>query len=335
MLKVSIAIPTLKAGPMLRSCLRALDAQQFRDFEVVIINNGRERINREDYPVSFPLRVIAPGSNIGFGPAVNLAVRSASAPFVATLNDDTEPDPAWLQALVRAMEQDAAVGMCASKIRLVEGDRLDSAGMLIYFDGSSKQRGQGEPCDAYPVSGEVLFPSACAALYRRAMLDGIGLFDEDYFLYCEDTDLGLRGRWAGWHCEYVANATVAHHYSHTAGAVSPLKALYVERNRLWVAIGNFPARALPMILVASCARYFWQLRSVRGRSGAAGKFIRAGNSLVDVAGILIRAHAETLMHLPVLIRKRAALRRTRRTSPHEFLKLMRRHSITARELAQL
>ena len=88
---------------------------------------------------------------------------------------------------------------------------------------------------------EVLLPSGSAALYRRAMLDEIGGFDDDFFLYCEDTDLGLRARWAGWKCLYVPGAVVEHHYSHSAGRASPLKAYYVERNRLFVLVKNFPA----------------------------------------------------------------------------------------------
>ena len=80
---------------------------------------------------------------------------------------------------------------------------LDSAGMLIAADGSSKQRGHGEPPANIRAASDALFPSGSAALYRRKMLDEIGLFDERFFLYCEDTDLGLRARWAGWECAYV------------------------------------------------------------------------------------------------------------------------------------
>jgi GT2 family glycosyltransferase len=332
---VTVAIPTLVAGPLLRACLAALNAQIFRDFEVVVIDNGNSGDRFEEGASGVSIRVISPGHNVGFGSAVNLAIQSSGARYVATLNDDTEPDAEWLLALVREMESDPRVGMCASRIRIFDGGRLDSAGMLICLDGSAKQRGQDAPPDTFAVSGGTLFPSACAALYRREMLNEIGLFDEDYFLYCEDTDLGLRGRWAGWRCQYVAEATVSHHYSRTAGAVSQLKARYVERNRLWVAIKNFPARALPMIPFVSLARYFWQLSAVRARKGAAGEFIRSGNSLFDVMRILARAHWETLLNLPALFRKRAAVSRTRKARASEFMELMYRHSITARDLAEL
>lgn len=315
--------------------MNALEQQRFRAFEVVLIDNGVAQLESVRFPVSFPVRVITPGANVGFGAAVNLAIQAGAAPFVATLNDDTVPDPGWLAALVQEMEQDAKVGMCASRIRTAAGGQLDSAGMLICLDGSSKQRGQGKPAQDFAVSEETLFPSACAALYRRRMLDEIGFFDEDYFLYCEDTDLGLRAVWGGWKCRYVAGATVSHHYSQTAGAVSPMKARYVERNRLWVAIKNFPARALPMMPFVALTRYLWQLRAVRNQQGAAGEFIRSGNSMWGIAGILWRAHWETLLLLPALLRKRAAIRRTRKATPAEFMNLVRRHAITARELARL
>ena len=210
---MTIAIPTLAGGPILNSCLEALNAQVFREFEVVIINNGIDVAMNCCQSLTFQHRVISPGSNLGFGAAINLAIREGSSAYVATLNDDTEPHPEWLSSLVREMEMDSRTGMCASRILMRASGEIDSAGMLICFDGSSKQRGHSLAPDSFRVADEVLFPSACAALYRREMLDEIGLFDEDYFLYCEDTDLGLRARWAGWKCRYVPAAIVVHHYS--------------------------------------------------------------------------------------------------------------------------
>src|SRR5207302_6137129 len=142
------------------------------------------------------------------------------------------------------MESRPDVGLCASQVRLLGREELDSAGMLICADGSSKQRGHGRATRQYSQREEVLAPSGSAALYRRAMLDEIGGFDEDFFLYCEDTDLGLRARWAGWKCLYAPQAIVDHAYSSTAGRASSLKAYYVERNRLFLTVKNFPAANL-------------------------------------------------------------------------------------------
>lgn len=333
---VTITIPTLRGDETLAACLRALRAQTYRDFEVVIVNNSARELSIDETLHQFPLRVISSAANVGFGAAMNVGIRAtehSGGSYVAALNDDTEPDAGWLAALVGEMECDAAVGMCASRIRLFNGEGLDSAGMAICFDGSSRQRGHREPSAGFAQSEDVLLPSACAALYRRAMLDDIGLFDEDFFLYCEDTDLGLRARWAGWRCRYVAGATVRHRYSYSAGAFSPLKARFVERNRLWVAIKNFPAAMLIGAPMVSLTRYLWQLGAVRREKGAASEFVRSGQSLASAGAILVHAHWDTLLHLPALLRKRAALRRRRRLRPIEFTRLMRRHRITAKELA--
>lgn len=331
---VAVAIPTLYGDDTLASCLDVLNGQTYADFQVVIVNNSGRALAVNEGMYSFPLRVISPGANVGFGAAVNLAVRATDACYIATLNDDAEPDARWLAALTEEMDSDARIGMCASHIRLAGGEQLDSAGMSICFDGSSRQRGHREPAARFSQSEDVLLPSACAALYRRGMLEDIGLFDEDFFLYCEDTDLGLRARWAGWRCRYVAGAGVRHRYSHSAGAFSPLKARFVERNRLWVAIKNFPASMLIAAPMVSLLRCLWQLAAVRNERGAAAEFIRSGQSLQAAGAILVRAHWDTLLHLPALLRKRAELRRKRRMCPAEFARLMRRHRIAAKDLAR-
>jgi len=326
-----IAIPTLSAGEHLNECLRSLENQTFRDFEVIVIDNGGNSFPAPE-GLSYPCRILEPGTNVGFGAAINLAARASGAPLVATLNDDTAPDPTWMEALVREMSSDARAGMCASRIRFSESGKLDSAGMLICLDGSSKQRGHGGTPETWSQAEDVLLPSACAALYRRQMLEDVGYFDEDFFLYCEDTDLGLRAQWAGWRCRYAPDATVRHHYSGTAGAFSILKARYVERNRMWVALKTFPPALLILAPAVSVWRYFWQAIGVGRGRGAASGFVGSGNSLTTAFSILLRAHVETLRALPLLLRKRRTMRQLRKIGSAEFIKLVFRHRITAREL---
>jgi len=239
-LLVSVVIPTLAAdSEALRTASHPSSGRHRRDFEVIVVDNSGEGLVRR--------RGLAPGArvienrvNAGFGGAVNQGWRASAAPSVATLNDDAVAHPAGSRRWPRRWSGIPRPAWCASQVRLFGEDCLDSAGMLVARDGSSRQRGHGKPPEDFPVAEEVLFPSASAALYRRAMLEELGGFDESFFLYCEDTDLGLRARWAGWKCRYVPEAVVEHHYSHTAGRASPLKAYYVERNRLWVLAKNFP-----------------------------------------------------------------------------------------------
>ena len=330
-----MVVPTLAADARLRECMTALEKQTQRDFEVIVVDNsGTAAVRRNGAPPP-GVRVVEEPQNVGFGAAINHAFRESRSRYVASLNDDAAPHPGWLAALVSAIEACPDAGMCASQVRLYGEDTLDSAGMLVCGDGSSKQRGHARPPGFFPVAEEVLFPSGSAALYRRTMLEQIGLFDEVFFLYCEDTDLGLRARWAGWRCLYVPEAIVEHHYSYSAGRASRLKAYYVERNRLFVAAKNFPARMLAAAPFVSLARYAWHLRwMLRGR-GAAARFRLEGASGWRMPWYVLRAHGALLLRAPTLWRQRREIRRTARVTPRIFRRLLGSYSISARRVAEL
>jgi GT2 family glycosyltransferase len=331
---VTVVVPTLSADSSLTECVSSLRRQTFRDFEVTIVDNSgkglaRARLGNQE------IAVIDMSHNLGFGAAVNAGWKRSRARLLATLNDDAVAHPGWLAALVAAIDADPAAGMCASQVRLFGEPQLDSAGMLIAADGSSKQRGHLLPASGFTASAEVLFPSASAALYRRAMLDQTGSFDDDFFLYCEDTDLGLRARWAGWKCIYVPEAIVEHRYSHSAGRASPLKAFYVERNRLFVLVKNFPAGMLAAAPFVTLARYCWHFIWMLEGRGAAARFRQEGNSAFHMLVLVFRAHYELLRHARSLWRKRRQIRRAARLTPREFRRLLQQHSIGARQVAEL
>ncbi len=332
---VSIAIPTLAADARLQECLEALARQTLPELDIVVVDNSGNGAVRRNRQLPPRVRVLEQPRNVGFGAAVNAVVRASCSPYIATLNDDALPHPDWLAVLVRALDQRPDAGMCASQVRLFGEETLDSAGMLVCRDGSSKQRGHSRPPRFFPVLEEVLFPSGSAALYRRVMLEDIGLFDEDFFLYCEDTDLGLRARWAGWRCLYTPEAVVEHHYSHSAGRASRLKAYYVERNRLFVLAKNFPSRMLAAAPFAAVARYFWHLRwMLRGR-GAAARFRLEGASAWRMPLYVFAAHAALCRRLPGLLRERRRIRARARVTPRIFRRLLHVHSISARRVAEL
>lgn len=328
-------MPTLAAGEVLEACLRALESQTVDDFEVVVIDNSGTGRAQAASP---RVRVIANPRNVGFGAAVNQAFRASTAPYLATLNDDAVASPQWLESLLADADRqpDAGrqrIGMWASEVRLAGTSELDSAGMVIAADGSSKQRG-GLPVPLADAN-ETLFPSGSAALYRRSMLEEIGLFDESFFLYCEDTDLGLRAQWAGWGCRYVPGAVVEHRYSHSAGRASPLKAYYVERNRLFTIVKNFPAGMLWAAPFASLARYFWHALALVSGKGKAGEYRGEGHSTALLPWLAIRANLAALFRLPGLLGARRRVRATRRITPREFRAVLKRHSITVRQVAAL
>ncbi len=324
-----MVVPTLAADESLDECLASLGRQTFRDFEVIVVDNSEQRPTKPRGCA----HVIANDRNVGFGAAVNQAFHQSQAPFLAVLNDDAIAHPRWLEALVSAIADRPAFGMCASQVRLEGADRLDSAGMLLCLDGSSKQRGHLESPAAYSRNEEALLPSGSAAFYRREMLDEIGVFDESFFLYCEDTDLGLRARWAGWECLYVPDAVVEHRYSHSAGKASALKAYYVERNRLFVIFKNFPLLDLALVPFYAISRYFWHLiYALRGR-GKAAEFQRAGGSVARLPWYVLRAHVELLARFPEVWRERRRMKQ--RLTSKQFRRLMRRFSISPRQVAAL
>lgn len=335
--RVTVVVPTLAADQALEDCLDSLERQSMRDFDVIVVDNGGGAPARVHARRN--VKLISNDRNLGFGAAINQGIHASESPFIATLNDDAVAQPEWLEALTRAIAERPEIGMCASRILLApEGGqsaapRLDSAGMLVSADGSSKQCGHLEAPENFARRKHVLLPSGCAALYRREMLDEIGLFDESFFLYCEDTDLGLRARWAAWECVYAPGAVVEHRYSHSAGAASPLKAYHVERNRLYLLVKNFPARMLWSAPFYSLVRYFWHLVYAGRGQGAAAEYrkgVKAGPSLPR---LVVRAHVDLLRNLPRLWRERKKIRR--RLTPKQFRKMLKQYSISPRKVAAL
>ena len=331
---VTVVVPTLEADETLAACLASLERQTFCDFETIVVDNSaRGAVRLSEQAIGSRVRVIVNDRNVGFGAAVNQAFRQSASKYIAVLNDDAAAHPAWLEALVAAIEPRPGAGMCACQVLDADSGNLDSAGMLLCLDGSSKQRGHLESPANFARAEEALLPSGSAALYRREMLDEIGIFDESFFLYCEDTDIGLRARWAGWECLYVPGAIVEHRYSHSSGKASALKAYYVERNRLFVIFKSFPLLDLLRVPFYATARYFWHfLYALRGR-GKAAEFRQAGGSLIRLPWYVVRGHLELLARFPEVWRQRRNIKR--RLSAKQFRRLIRRYSISPRQVAAL
>lgn len=330
---VSVVVPNWNGMAYLPECLSSLRKQTFERFEVIVVDNGSEDGSVEFIKEAHAwVRLIALSENRGFAAACNEGIRAASGKYIALLNNDTVVMPRWIEALRNAVERDGKVGMAASKILLdPETREIDSVGMLIYPDGLARQRGRGEiDRGQFDDSREILFPSGCAAMYRMEMLHEIGLFDEEFFAYCEDADLGLRGRRAGWEAVLAPDSIVWHRYSGTSGKYSSFKAMHVERNRIWVAVKNFPLSWLLMIPFAALLRYLFQLYGGITGSGSTARF-REAHSIKNIFFIVIEAHISALKKLPLMLKKRMAIKRV--VPEMEFVRLMKRFKISARELA--
>jgi GT2 family glycosyltransferase len=254
--------------------------------------------------------------------------------YVALLNNDTKVDPQWLHRLVHTAEKDNRTGMCASKImNYYQPGVFDNTGLIMYRDGIARGRGRLErDTGQYDAKEEVFFPSGCAGLYRKAMLDEIGLLDEDFFLYVEDVDIGLRGRLAGWRCVYVQDAVVYHKYSATTEPYSPLKAYLVERNRIWVVLKCFPPGMILVSPFYTLLRYVMQGYGALTGKGASGRLMKS-TSAARTLGILLKAYITALCGLGGILRKRRETMRLKRIENREFRAWFRRFGVGVKEVS--
>lgn len=214
---ISVIIINWNCGEDLPACLRALERQTQRDFEVIVIDNGSTdgsvEVARRDFPY---VKVIEAGANLGFAEGCNLGIDASTGEWVATLNPDTEPDPRWIEELRAAAKKgDARLGMIQSRIVFRHApERTNSTGVLIFRNGSFVDRSFDMPVREDEPDDEVFCASAGAALYRKSMLEEVrlptGYFDRTFFMYYEDVDLGWRCRLAGWSARYAPKAVVLH-----------------------------------------------------------------------------------------------------------------------------
>jgi GT2 family glycosyltransferase len=332
---VSIIIVNWNGLIHLQDCLDSLAFQTFRDFEVVLVDNGSDdgsvSFVKECYPWVF---VVPLPENIGFASGNNRGLEHSQGDYIVTLNNDTRAEPEWLKILVKVADSHPQAGMVGSRIcSFSEPDVIDSIGMGICRDGMSRGRFRNKRWSELHLQEveDILFPSACVALYRRAMLAETGFFDEDFFAYAEDSDLGLRGRLAGWEAVAATQAIVYHKYSQTGGKLSPFKVYLVERNHYWVAWKSFPLRHLMALPFYSFWRYFEQVRAVLAGGGTGGEF-RASGSRGELVKAVIKGIFDGIGGMGRMLHKRRQLIKTRRLSVREFSELLHRYRITFREL---
>lgn len=337
--KVSVVIVNWNRRALLEACLRSLCGGQGTTFETIVVDNGSEDGSAdfaEQFALTSPyaIQVIRNRENRGFCGANNQGIDAARGEFVALLNNDAEAGPMWLASLLEAFE-DPSVGMAASKVLVHEDPRIiDKVGHLIYLDGQNRGRGTGEvDRGQYENVEEVLWPDGCACMYRKSMLDEIGGFDEDFFAYADDAELGLRARIAGWRCLYMPKAVVRHHRGATLGRQNPARLTLIERNRVLLAAKLFPGSLLwrnGAYYLARLAAGAWAAALNRGEIS---RFSSPGSKLAAVLA-LVRGDWQALKLLPRMFAKRRQLRRIRRLSGAQIRQLLQRHRISLRELSQ-
>lgn len=270
----SVVIPNWNGLKFLKTCLDALCAQTYPNIEVIIADNastdGSQDFIRTYYP---EVILIDMGYNSGFTGACNAGMKHAKGDVIALLNNDTEVDRHWAEAVMDAFARYPNIGTVASKMLLFDKrDHIHTAGDYFTVDGRAGNRGVWEKDEGQYDHEELVF-SACggSSAYRRAMLDQIGLLDDDYFFSLEDVDLGWRAQLAGWQCLYTPRAIVYHHLSATGGGVTA--SFYDGRNSIFVLYKNYPKalwRKYRGAIIKQQWRKAWDaIRAWRGKASRA------------------------------------------------------------------
>ena len=301
-MSISVIIPNWNGAAHLPTCLNALRAQAFRDFEIIIVDNASVDDSRDllarDYA---EVQVIRLDRNRGFTGACNAGLRAGRGEFLILLNNDTEAAPDWLAEVKAAFDRHPATGIVASKMLLYDRrDTLHTAGDIFKTDGTPGNRGVWQADQGQFAEGPVFSANGGSAAYRRTMLDQVGYLDDDFFFSCEDVDLAWRAQLAGWQAIYAPRAVVYHKLAATGGGATA--SFYDGRNFIYLLVKDVPAciwrRHWPQIVRGQLKITLAALRAWRGEAARA----RLRGQLAGVLGI------------PKMLAKRRAIQATRKVS---------------------
>lgn len=311
---ISIVIVYWNSARYLPRCLECLELQTLRDFEIIIVDNGSTDEGtwglNQKYP-NLDLRLERCSSNLGFAAGNNLGARLARGKWLVLLNADAFPEPGWLEKLLAASQTyPEAVSFSSRQLQADGPDFLDGAGDAYHVSGFAWRRCLGYPAAQYGLEPAELFsPCAAAAMYLRQAFLEVGGFDEDFFSYYEDVDLGFRLQLKGYRCMYIPDAVVHHIGSATFGVRSDFAFYHSHRNLVWAFVQNMPPglfwRYLPVHIMANLIYVVYY--ALRGR----GK-------------VLWKAKWDALRGLPGALKKRRSIQENRRISNAELLQVMER-----------
>jgi GT2 family glycosyltransferase len=280
---ISVVIPNYNGAAYLETCLRSLTRQTHPQIDLVLVDNGSDDGSLETVRRMTPHATILPlRSNLGFAAAVNRGIKAAQGEWIAVLNNDTEVAADWLAECAGAIARHPDASFFACRILDYNSrERLYGAGDCFLRAGIGYRRGQEQP-DGTEYGSEVPIFAACgcAALYRKVTLAAGQGYDEQFFAYMEDVDLGLRLQASGARGYYVPSARIFHMGGATSGGeFSPLAVRLRTRNAILLLLKSVPGsilwRCLPMIMIAQA---FWL-----GRVLAHGRLL---SYLRGLAGII-------------------------------------------------
>ena len=304
---VTVIVVNYNSGRWLHDSLFALSLQEHKPTSVTVIDNNSTDQSLVGLREMFPdFDFVLLDKNIGFAAANNLAIAKCNTPLVALLNPDAFPEPGWLGALVRAANDYPESGSFGSMLLMNEKpDFLDGIEDIYHASGLSWRGGHGRKFIAADlVAREIFSPCAAAALYRTDAVRDVGYFDEDYFCYFEDMDLGIRLRLAGWTSRFVPEAKVLHVGGATnGGRHSKFSTYHGHRNLTWTFFKNMPGFLLWLLIP-------WHI------SMTVLSFIYL--SYKGQMSVFVRSKADAIMGLPSALRKRKKVQSKRKISASDF-----------------
>ena len=298
-IKTTIIIPNYNGLSFMEPCFESLKEQTVRDFKVLVVDNGStdgsvEWLKEHRVPSIFLKE------NTGFSGAVNTGIRAADTPYVLLLNNDTRVEPGFVAAMERARDQSPKIFSVSSRmIQMYHPELLDDAGDMYSILGWAYQRGVGRSVNLYQKSCRVFSACAGAAIYRRAVFDEIGLFDELHFAYLEDIDVGWRAKLYGYDNVYCPDAAVYHVGSGTSGSrYNSFKVRLAARNCIYLNYKNMPGWQIllnaPFLLAGIFVKYLFFVKNGFGGAYVSGlkEGIRTRKQCRRVPGLLKRFSAE-------------------------------------------
>ena len=318
--KVAVVVVNWNGQQFLDRCLSALPVQTVKPYEIIFVDNASSDASLDIVRRYPSVRALAQIENLGFARGNNVAITevAAESEWIALINPDAFPDPHWLEALLSAARDNPAYDVFGSK--LVKADDLavlDGVGDVYHMSGLVWRERHGVPQQEEDLAAREIFsPCAAAALYRRSVLLEVGCFDEDFFCYVEDVDLGFRLRLAGHKAMYVPDAVVHHVGSATTGGKhSDFCVYHGHRNLVWTFVKDMPGilfwLLLPLHILMNLASILWF--ALQGRSG-----------------VILRAKRDALLGLPKMWRKRQSIQSTRIATVREIWRYLDKHIVPAR-----
>jgi hypothetical protein len=242
-MEATVIIPNYNGMKYLRGCLDSLREQTRQDFQVLLIDNGSSDGSVPFLQTHYPeITLIQFKENRGFCAAVNEGIRMAQTPYVILLNNDTICEPDFVAALINGIEHTPNCFSCASKMVKMQDERqMDNGGDYYCAFGWAFAYGKDKSVARYGQKREIFSACAGAAIYRRAVFDEIGLFDEAHFAYLEDIDVAYRAKIAGYRNYYIPEAVVHHVGSATSGSIyNEFKTRHSSRNNVYLIYKNMP-----------------------------------------------------------------------------------------------